>query len=118
MYARTRTSADRKINRFSPPSFMEWSEVTRTYDSITSLFERRLRKLPAQGTHEVKAKTGRPDQVSFELYGTTRLWWVILWYNNLRFFYELVQGDTIRYPSLKDLDDLALSLELKEGLWV
>lgn len=105
-------------NRFEQFRFMEFFDTTQTYDPSTSLFERRLKSLSAKGTYEVKQNSGRPDSVSFSLYGTTSLWWVVLWYNDLRFFYELKTGVVIRYPDLKDIDKLTRSLELSEGMWL
>lgn len=114
----TTNKVSSKTNRFDPIRFIEFSNTTQTYDPVTSLFERRLRSLKAKATYEVKQNRGRLDSISYDIYGTTHLWWVLLWYNNLRFFYELKTGDVILYPDLKDIDKLTRSLELSEGMWV
>ena len=106
------------INRFEEMRYIEYSPITKTYDPISSLFMRRLTKLKAKGTYKVTQNYGRPDLISFELYSTTLLCWVLLWYNDLRFFYEIKTGDVISYPDLKDLDGLTRALNVSYGMWV
>lgn len=105
-------------NRFDQLRFLEFSDVTQTYDPVSSLFERRLKTLKPKGTYEIKQNSGRPDSVSYAIYGTTALFWVILWYNDLRFFYELKIGQVIQYPDLRDIDKLTRSLSTSEGMWL
>lgn len=106
------------LDRFSPARFLEWSSELQVFDPLTSLFEKRLLKLPSQGNYTVVEGDGRPEQVSFNLYGTTKLWWVILWYNNMRHFYDLRNGSIIRYPSMTGLDSIMSDNVNAEGLWL
>ena len=115
MYTNTTTGS---LSRFSPSRFIEFNSETKTYDPASSLFFLYLRKLKASSTYKIKEKDGRPDAVSYNLYGTPDLWWILLWYNDYRFFYEMKHGDTIKYPSLQDIDNIILSMQQKDGMWI
>ena len=47
-------------------------------------------------------EVGRPDIISQNIYGTTNLWWFVLWFNKICDVYnDLRDGMIIKYPQLE-----------------
>ena len=47
-------------------------------------------------------EVGRPDIISQNIYGTTNLWWFILWFNNVSDpWNDLRDGMMIKYPQFE-----------------
>jgi len=82
------------------------------YDVIPSYFLQRLRNLPVKGYLTITPDLEfRPDLLSYNLYGETQYWWLLLFYNDLISFEDLVSGLEIKYFDLVDLESLYLSLK-------
>lgn len=84
------------------------------YDPLTSTFIQELRELPSAGEFIVQNEEGRPELVSFRIYGTTQHWWILLIYNDILETDGFTNGDVIRFPSLDSIDDLFFSLRTRE----
>lgn len=53
-----------------------------------------------------KHEEGRPDFISFHLYGNVYLWWVVLQVNKIMDpFTELLSGTELRLPMLLDVEE-------------
>lgn len=77
------------------------------YDPLNSDFLRRLMVLPTAGKVVLTSVDhNRLDLVAYRLYSTTRLWWVLLAYNEVASIEDLKPGDVIAYPSMDDLTTL------------
>jgi hypothetical protein len=82
----TRYHRGKPIKDISPSK--EWTSF---YTDIT--------KLPANVTLVPAGMEGRPDLLSYRLYGTVDYWWVLLVANNIVDpFEQLVAGKQIRVP--------------------
>jgi len=99
--------------RWDRGRFMLWE--TDIYDTVRSYFLYKVGKLPATATYTVIEEDGRPELLAHNIYGTTQLWWLLMYYNGLIRPSDIVAGLKISYPSLRDLEDLYLSLPAKQS---
>ena len=82
------------------------------YDIIPSYFLQKLRELPPKVYLTITPDIEyRPDLLSYQLYGDVQYWWLLLFYNDLISFEDLVAGLEIKYFNLVDLESLYLSLK-------
>jgi len=98
-------------DRFNIRRFVEYKD--NLFDFINSQFLIELNKLSVFGQKQVVAEESRPDLLSYNIYGTTDLWWILLYYNNLVSPTDLKYGMIIKYPSLEDVELLIHKLKLR-----
>lgn len=101
-----------KTVRFDPAIFMDYSD---NFDPLTSYFLEAVIKLPQAGKYIVTREAGRPDQLSHTIYSDTQYWWVLMHYNGILSADDIKIGDTIRYPSINEVERLYFSLKSKES---
>lgn len=85
------------------------------YDTLNSYMWQAISKLASSGEVRISDESGKPDLLSYRLYGTTSLWWLILTYNGILKPSKLTVGTLVKYPSLQDIEALRLSLPALEG---
>lgn len=93
--------------RFDMAKFMRYSDNS---DPLTSEFFDRLLKLKPSGVYTVSSEEHNPALVSFRVYENTQYWWILLYYNRLTSYRDILVGDTVQYPSLEDLENLLFEL--------
>lgn len=76
------------------------------YDVLDAFFLGEIKKLPMAGTRVIVDDEARPYNLSYNLYGSTEYWWILMWYNDLITPSQLVAGTTVRYPVLSKLETL------------
>lgn len=101
------------VERFDMSKFMLYSGDV--YDPITSFALETIPTLRAGGKKTVQGLDFRPDQLSFEIYGSTQYWWVLIIYNGLQSFNEIVHGQELRYPSVSALEDFFFNLKIQQS---
>lgn len=79
-------------------------------DWLSSYFIDRVKMIPIFGEIEVQGEGGKPDLLSYHIYGKTQYWWIILVYNNLLNVEDLKEGMLIKYPSTSQLEELYFQL--------
>lgn len=94
--------------RYELGRFMQFDK--RCMDVLNSYFLRELQNVPAIGNYEVTVEEGRPDLLSYKLFGTTQYWWILLYYNGLLEPADLKIGALIRYPSVSKLESIYFTL--------
>ena len=99
--------------RYDFAKFLRYN--TDNYNPITSKFLTELRKLKTVGEFIVTVQEGRADLVSYEIYGSTQYWWIILEYNDLMNVDDLTISKKLNFPKLSDLEDLYFSLKSMEN---
>ncbi len=57
---------------------------------------------------------GRPDLIAYKYYGTVRLWWVILAYNNLIRHSYIKEGMRLYIPDISQLSSHLISQTLRK----
>lgn len=103
---------DIQSTRFDFSKFMRWNDDN--LDPLTSLFLHKLKEINPGGFYRINGEEGRPDLVSYNIYGSTQGWWLLLYYNDIIDPESLSNGDTLKYPLLSDLEDLYFSLKTLE----
>lgn len=93
--------------RFDMMRYMAFREGY--YDAVSSYFLQEARMLPAIGLYKITDVPFRPDMISFDLYGDTQYWWLVMLYNDEIFLEKLTQGRKLSYFALGDLDRLFYS---------
>jgi hypothetical protein len=97
--------------RYDWAKFLEYTD---NFDPLTSTFLLDVKNLSKQADYIVKKEEGRPDLVSFNYYGTIDYWAIILIYNDLDDVDDIKIGDRLAMPSIAQLEDLFLSLKIRQ----
>ncbi len=93
-----------KGDRFDMSKYMESDGSSR--DPLTSDFFMELMDTPKEGELILSPDMEhRPDLISYSLYGTTKLWWVLAIYNSRIRYDEFISGDRIAYPALASIEE-------------
>lgn len=100
-------------DRFDLSKFMLYDEDV--YEVVTSNALATIPQLPVGGQFTVNGMERRPDLVSYEIYGSTQYYWVIMVYNGLQSFNEIVHAQELRYPSLATLEDFFFNLKVQQN---
>lgn len=108
------------LNLDSPESSYKYDmsrfmELVSQYDPISSYLINNIRKLPYIKSYKIEAEEGRADLLSYNLYGTTKFWWLLLLYNRKVCPFDLKRGEYIKYPSMMTLDDFYVELRALQG---
>lgn len=104
------------VERFSLGKFMEFLNND-NFDVLNSYMLNTLKTLPSSGFVTYTGLSYRPDLLSEQCYsGDSQYWWVLMMYNGLSSADDLIQGNSYKYPSLSDLEDVYFSLKLKQSL--
>jgi hypothetical protein len=76
------------------------------FDAASSYLIQNLPSLPMIGYYIIVDTPFRPDTFSFDIYGDTQFWWMLMLYNNIIDIRNLPQLTKINYFSLSDLDNM------------
>lgn len=85
------------------------------YDIVQSYVCMEIKKLPLGGKFMIQGEENDPALLSFEIYGDTQYWWLILLYNGYTSLDDLQTGEIVKFPDLSDLDDLYFLLKDSEN---
>lgn len=88
--------------------FIEY--VQSSFDILNSYFIYKLSSLAESGKYTISVDETRMDLISYNIYGDTHYWWILMLYNNEIEVENLAAGDVLSYPSLTDLENLFFSL--------
>ncbi len=99
--------------RYDQAKFMEYTSSE--FDILNSYFIYKLKSLSVFGEYVVQAEENKPYLVSYNIYGDTQYWWILMIFNDVLNFEELGAETILRYPSLADLEDLYFSLKSLEA---
>lgn len=94
--------------RYDMSKFIE--QTGGIFDTLTSYLVKTLKTLPLFGVYVVNGSEKRPDLMSYHIYKDTQFWWLLMMYNDLLSPNDIVQGMSIRYFNLGDLEKLYLTL--------
>ena len=84
---------------------------------LDSLFKRNLERLTLASTYQVVVEEGRPDLISYRVYGDTRFWWIIMAYNNLTDFRDIKTGLVLDIPEQNSILNLVNRLKSIETFY-
>ena len=98
--------------RYDMGRFMSYE--SEGYDIVTSYFVKQVPLLPEGGRYVIIGEEGRPDLLSWNIYGDVQYWWILMIYNGILDLCSLPSGLVIKYPSLNSIEELFLQLRSKE----
>lgn len=83
-------------------------QLAKMPDWLAAPYVRSLRRLPTAKTMQLESHhVGFPELLSFNIYGHTRYWRVLLMYNGIVDWYTgMVPGMSINIPELTDVEAL------------
>lgn len=100
------------IKRYDFGKFVEFeNNVHKILDSFLVL---KFNDLSPFGRFIVRDEEYKPELISHKIYGDTQYWWLLMNYNNIIEIDNLINGLTINYPSINDIEDLYFSLKSLE----
>ena len=100
-------------NRYDFAKFMEFVEGG--FDILNSYFLTEVLKIEPIGIYEIVGEEFRPDLASYNIYGYIELQFILMIYNNVMEKSELVIGTILKYPSLRDIENLYFALKAKKA---
>jgi hypothetical protein len=79
------------------------------YDILTSEYVVNLKNLPVAGTFRVVTERFRPDLISYRIYDDEQYKHILMVYNDLVSYKQILPGLTLAYPSLLGMQSLLFS---------
>lgn len=98
------------ITRYDFVKFIEFNKDN--LDPLTSYFLYELKNIPYTEELTIISEDKRPDLLSYNLYGTTQYWWIIMLYNNILSINDLVPGLRIKKPSLSAIESFYVNASI------
>lgn len=99
-------------NRYDMSKFMQFD--TDSYNILDSYLCSQVKKLPYSGALAVTTQVNRPDLISYDIYGHTQYWWLLMLYNDYTSPYDLTSGALVKYPNLNSIENLYFTLSTKQ----
>ena len=96
---------------FDIGKLMEFNEGF--YDILTSTFVANLEKLPVAGTYTVVSERFRPDLISHRKWGEEQFKIILMLYNGLTSYTQIVPGMTLLYPSFRAVEELMFESKMR-----
>lgn len=100
------------INRYDMSKFMDFD--IDSFCILDSYLCAQIKNLPYAGAIAVTTQVNRPDLVSYDIYGHTQYWWLLMLYNDYTSPLELTSGALVKYPSLTNLENIYFTLSTKQ----
>ena len=101
------------VDKYDMAKFLELDEEC-NFNPMNSYFLYQIPKLPAVGYYTVRKEVNRPDLLSYNIFGSTQYWWIIMWYNNMLKPQDLKPGIRIKYPSISSIEQLYVNANLQQ----
>lgn len=98
--------------RYDMSKFMEFD--TDSYCILDSYLATQIKSLPYSGALAVTTQVNRPDLISYDIYGHTQYWWLLMLYNDYTSPFDLSSGALVRFPSLNDIENIYFTLSTKQ----
>lgn len=97
------------ISRYDLQKFIDPSNDF--VDFLTSYFIIEISTLSVFGKYVVQGEGGKPELLSSHIYnGGTQYWWILMAFNGLTDESQLIEGMTIKYPSVTSLESIYFKL--------
>lgn len=94
------------LNRYAISNFIKFDEAIGDYDIIgNKTLNSSIKEMEIEGIkNTLSSPMLRLDAVSYELYGTTALWWLLAIYNDVVDLYS-TNVTEVKYPSLTTIEN-------------
>jgi len=100
--------------RYDLAKFMEYTN--NCYDVLTSYVLENISALEISETNVVQTEEQRPDLISYNIYGTTQYWWILMHFNAFINIDNFINSVNYNIFSITDLEDMYFSLKSLERL--
>jgi hypothetical protein len=97
--------------RFDISKFFEYTDA---FDPINSYFLDKVKSLPIGGNFMISGEDGKPDFISYKIFGDTQYWWILMYYNDYINIEDMKSGDIIYYPTLDSLENFYFTLKIRQ----
>lgn len=87
------------------------------FEKISGYYKEQIniKDLSVDGVFEVTTQEYRPDLISAEIYeGDTQYWWLLMEFNDIINFMQIVSGTQIKYFDINQLEDIYFSLNSRQ----
>lgn len=101
------------IDKYDLAKFMDFQDDY-VFNCIDSYMLYEIPKLPTVGTYTIRKEQNNPPLLSYNIYGDTQYWWILMWYNHFLKPQDLKSGTIIKYPSLSALEQLYMNACLQQ----
>lgn len=101
--------------RFDLAKFMEFLQGD-NHDPLTSSVFNNIRSLEKGGQYRVSGEDGKPDLISYRIYGDTQYWWIILAYNGKTSYLDIKNGEELIFPTIVAIEDFYFSLKINQNV--
>lgn len=98
-------------DRFDLAKFMDFTDEG-IFDPLNSYMLYQIPLLDNIGEYTIRKEEGRPDNLSYVIYGDTQYWWVLMWYNSIYKPEDLKTGLKIKYPSVSAIEQLYMNASI------
>jgi hypothetical protein len=98
-------------DRFDLAKFMDFTNDG-VFDPLNSYMLLQIPLLSPIGEYTIRKEAGRPDNLSYVIYGDTQYWWVLMWYNKIYKPEDIKIGMKIKYPSISSIEQLYMNASL------
>lgn len=100
--------------RYDTAKFLEFN--IDNFDCLTSYFLEEVSKLKITGRYVVQKHAYKPYNISYEIYGSTQYWWILMFYNNIYDVKQLTSETILYLFDITDLETLYFKLKSQEVL--
>ena len=101
--------------RFDMQKFVPF--LNNCHDILQSSIYYEIKKLPLAGKYIVLTDSRNPALISYNIYGDTQYWWILLLYNDIVVLEELETGKMLLFPSIDELAELYFNLKTFENTY-
>lgn len=93
------------LNKLTPSKFIDYTD--NGFIILNSYFFNELIKLKPEGYYTIWAHPYRPDNISADIYNGDKSYaYILMYYNNKTHLNQLKQNVVLKYPNLRDLENL------------
>ena len=96
------------LRRYDMSRFMQWTGEC--YDPLSSFFMKRILNMGTATHYEVTQEENRADLLSYNIYGDTDYWWILLLFNGILCPFNIPSGTIIKVPSIEEISEIYTSL--------
>lgn len=100
------------IERYDMSKFMEFD--TDCFCIFDSYLCTQIKNIPYSGAMTVTTQVGRPDLMSYDIYGSVQYWWILMIYNDFTSPQDIKTGIPVLFPSLNNIENLYFTLSTKQ----
>ncbi len=96
--------------RYDFGKFLKYGDKEESFDIFNSQFLYEFSLLQPAGEYTVTIEENAPDLVSWNLWGSEQMFWLLMYYNGISCYQELTPGIKLKFPSYADIEKIYFKL--------